>query len=74
MIICLKDLYSLIPVVPSIRRYITFFIRMMVADVFLIKSSHNVRYLAFLFGGLELLLYLCIRNMQRYMVAKKRIL
>lgn len=30
-----------------------------------------MRYLAFLFGGLELLLYLCIRNMQRYMVAKK---
>ena len=47
---------------------------MMVADVFLIKSSHNMRYLAFLFGGLELLLYLCIRNMQRYVVAKKRIL
>lgn len=43
---------------------------MMVADVFLIKSSHNVRYLAFLFEGLELLLYLCIRNMQRYIVAK----
>ncbi len=33
-----------------------------------------MRYLAFLFGDLELLLYLCIWNMQRYVVAKKRIL